>query len=205
MFVPGEGGHVPRLIDHDERREAFAEATWRVILRDGVGKVSVRTVAAEAGHSAGSLRHVFASQSELLVFALQLVVDRAGERVDELREVPDPLERVQAVAAQLLPLDAQRRAEMEVYLALFTAANADADLRPARDAAHHSVLAGCRWMIEQLDTGGLLAGDADRELEARRLHAVIDGLAAHLIYEPADADPEWARQVLVRHLRALGG
>ena len=153
--------------------------------------MSVRTVAAEAGHSAGSLRHVFASQSELLVFALQLVVDRAGERVDELREVPDPLERVQAVAAQLLPLDAQRRAEMEVYLALFTAANADAELVFGQDLVHLS--------------GGLLAGDADRELEARRLHAVIDGLAAHLIYEPADADPEWARQVLVRHLRALGG
>ncbi|HLR93636.1 MAG TPA: TetR family transcriptional regulator [Jiangellaceae bacterium] len=68
---------MPRLIDHDERRERFAEATWRVILRDGVGGVSVRTVAAEAGHSTGSLRHVFASQSQLLVFALQLVVDRA--------------------------------------------------------------------------------------------------------------------------------
>ncbi|WP_147917482.1 TetR/AcrR family transcriptional regulator [Ruania zhangjianzhongii] len=196
---------MPRLIDHDERRQAFAEATWRVILRDGVGKVSVRTVAAEAGHSAGSLRHVFASQSELLVFALQLVVDRAEERVDSLREVPGPFERVQAVAAQLLPLDAQRRAEMEVYLALFTAANADADLRPARDVAHQSVLAGCRWMIEQLDAGGLLAGGADHEVEARRLHALIDGLAAHLIYEAGDADPGWAHEVLLRHLASLRG
>ena len=196
---------MPRLIDHDERRQVFAEATWRVILRDGVGKVSVRTVAAEAGHSAGSLRHVFASQSELLVFALQLVVDRAEERVDALRELPDAAERVQAVAAQLLPMDAQRRAEMEVYLALFTAANADADLRPSRDVAHQSVLAGCRWMIEELDTGGLLARDTDRELEARRLHALIDGLAAHVIYEGADADPQWAHQVLLRHLAALRG
>ena len=196
---------MPRLIDHDERRQVFAEATWRVILRDGVGKVSVRTVAAEAGHSAGSLRHVFASQSELLVFALQLVVDRAEERVDALREVTGAVERVHAVAAQLLPLDAQRRAEMEVYLALFTAANADADLRPARDVAHQSVLAGCRWMIEELAAGGFLAEDADRELEARRLHALIDGLAAHLIYEGADADPQWADQVLVRHLASLRG
>ena len=194
---------MPRLIDHDERREAFAEATWRVILRDGVGKVSVRTVAAEAGHSAGSLRHVFASQSELLVFALQLVVDRAEERVDALREVPDAVERVTAVAAQLLPLDGQRRAEMEVYLALFTAANADPDLRPARDVAHRSMRAGCRWMIEQLATAGLLDAEADRDLEARRLHALIDGLAAHVVYEGADADPQWAHRVLTGHLVAL--
>lgn len=194
---------MPRLIDHNERRQAFAEATWRVILRDGIGKVSVRTVAAEAGHSAGSLRHVFASQSELLVFALQLVVDRAGARVDALREVPDAVERVAAVAAQLLPLDDQRRAEMEVYLALFTAANADADLRPARDVAHQSVRGGCRWMIEQLAAAGVLDAESDQELEARRLHALLDGLAAHLVYEGVDADPQWAHQVLTRHLAAL--
>jgi|SRR5690625_2422183 len=194
---------MPRLIDHDERRERFAEATWQVILRDGVGGVSVRTVAAEAGHSTGSLRHVFATQSQLLVFALQLVVDRVGQRMDALRSIPTPVERVEAVAAQLLPLDHERRAEMEVYLALFTAANAEPDLRAPRDAAHSSMRDGCRWMIAQLDNGHDLAPDSDRELEAARLHAVIDGLAAHVVYESADTEPEWAHRVLVRHIQSL--
>ena len=144
-----------------------------------------------------------ASQSQLLVFALQLVVDRAGARVDALRSIPEPVERVEAVAAELLPLDHERRAEMEVYLALFTAANADPDLRTARDVAHASVRDGCRWMIAQLDNGHDLAPDTDRELEAARLHAVIDGLAADLVYESADADPEWAHRVLLHHLRSL--
>lgn len=167
------------------------------------GRGVVRTVAAEAGHSTGSLRHVFASQSQLLVFALQLVVDRAGARMDALRSIPDPVERVEALAAELLPLDHQRRAEMEVYLALFTAANADPDLRAPRDAAHASMRNGCRWMIAQLDNDRNLAPESDRELEAARLHAVIDGLAAHLVYESADADPDWAHRVLVRHIRSL--
>src|SRR5690625_706514 len=124
-------------------------------------------------------------------------------RVDALRSIPEPVERVEAVAAELLPLDHERRAEMEVYLALFTAANADPDLRTARDVAHASVRDGCRWMIAQLDNGHDLAPDTDRELEAARLHAVIDGLAADLVYESADADPEWAHRVLLHHLRSL--
>jgi len=194
---------MPKLIDHAERREQLAEAAWRVILRDGIAGVSVRTVAAEAGQSTGSLRHIFASQAHLLVFALQLVIDRATARVTALPPLPTPVQTVEAIAAELLPLDRERRAEMEVYLALFTAANANADLRASRDAAHQAVWRGCRRMISQLDNGTDLHPDADRELEAARLHAVIDGLAAHLIYEPADADPEWARRVLMRHIRSL--
>lgn len=194
---------MPRLIDHDERREQLAEAAWRVIVRDGVAGVSVRTVAAEAGRSAGSLRHIFASQPELLVFALQLVIDRVTARVAAMPPQATAVDTVVGVAAQLLPLDRERRAEMEVYLALFTAANADAELRAPRDAAHRKMRDACRWMIAQLDNGADLAPGADRELEAVRLHAVVDGLAAHLVYEPADADPEWARSVLVRHIRSL--
>jgi AcrR family transcriptional regulator len=194
---------VPKLIDHDERREELARATWRVILRDGVGAASVRTVAAEAGRSTGSLRHVFASQSELLVFALQLVIDRATERVASVLPLPTAVQEVEAVAAELLPLDGQRRAEMEVYLALFGAANANADLRGVRDAAHRTVRDACRWMIGRLDNGVDLTPEADRELEAVRMHALIDGLAAHLVYEPAGADPGWARRVLVHHVRSL--
>ena len=69
---------MPRLIDHDARRAEIADAAWRVILREGVTGASVRTVAAEAGLSSGSLRHVFATQSALLVYAFQLVIDRAA-------------------------------------------------------------------------------------------------------------------------------
>lgn len=195
---------MPRLIDHDERRQQLAEATWRVITRDGVGRTSVRSVAAESGRSVGSLRHVFSTQSELLVYALQLVVTRATARITALPPQEDAVQTVIAVAAQLLPLDSARRAEMEVYQALFVAANADAHLRGPRDEAHREMQSSCHWMIEQLDNGSDLADDADRECEARRLHALIDGLASHLVCQPVDADTDWAYQVLASHIHSLG-
>ncbi|HIV57539.1 MAG TPA: TetR family transcriptional regulator C-terminal domain-containing protein [Candidatus Stackebrandtia faecavium] len=194
---------MPREIDHNERRERIAEAAWRVILREGVGGASVRTVAAEAGQSVGSLRHVFYSQAQLLAFALDLVVARAQSRVERLPPVSHPVAGVIAVASELLPLDIERRAEMEVYLALFTAAHADPDLRPSRDRAHAAMRGGAAWMIDQLDNGTDLAPNCDRDLEARRLHAVIDGVASLLVAESADADPQWGLDVVVRHIRSL--
>ncbi|MDN5636054.1 MAG: TetR family transcriptional regulator, partial [Brevibacterium sp.] len=94
---------MPKLIDHESRREEIAAAAWRVIVREGVGGASVRTVAAEAGLSVGSLRHVFASQSQLLSFAMQLVIDRAGERVRELPSRECPLESAEDITRELLP------------------------------------------------------------------------------------------------------
>ena len=194
---------MPKLIDHDERRRQLAEATWRVIIRDGVAAASVRTVAAEAGVSTGSLRHLFGTHADLLVFALQMVIDRAVARVSARSPQPDAVREVESVAAELLPLDRERRAEMEVYLALFTAANTDAELRSTRDRARRQMQDACRWMIGRLAEGAALDAGADRELEALRLYALIDGLAAHLTYDGAGADPEWARRVLRRHVGSL--
>lgn len=194
---------MPKLIDHDERKRRLAEAAWRVIVRDGVAAASVRTVAAEAGLSTGSLRHLFGTHADLLVFALQLVIDRAAARIASLPADPRPAVAVEAVAAELLPLDRDRRAEMEVYLALFAAANTNVDLRETRDTAHRQMHDACRWMIGRLAEGDALDAAADRELEALRLHALIDGLAAHLTYGVAGADPEGARRVLRRHIRSL--
>ena len=79
---------MPRIVDHAVRREDLARALWRVVRRDGLHAVSVRTVAAEAGTSASALRHYFASQDELLAFALRSIVARAQARLRQLGEIP---------------------------------------------------------------------------------------------------------------------
>ncbi|MET7334593.1 TetR/AcrR family transcriptional regulator [Nonomuraea sp. NPDC005650] len=194
---------MPKLIDHERRRQELAEAAWRVIMRDGVGHASVRAVAAEAGVSAGSLRHVFPTQGEMLVFAMQLVLTRVRARVAALPPRPTIRQAVEAVARELLPLDAGRRAEMEVWLALFSAANAEESLKGPRAEAHRALRDACRWMIGQLDNGVDLSPDRDVELEALRLHALLDGLAAHLVYDSPATDPDWATRVLAAHLDSL--
>src|SRR5688500_18949798 len=125
---------MPKQVDHDARREELAAALWRLVMRDGVEAASLRRVAAEAGWSSGSLRHYFASQSELLTFAMELVMRRAGERVASLSGEADPRARAEHVLHQLLPLDAERRAEMQVWLAFTMRAVVDPELRPLRDA-----------------------------------------------------------------------
>jgi AcrR family transcriptional regulator len=168
---------VPKVVDHEERRAELAGAVWQLVMREGIDAASVRRVAAQAGWSAGSLRHYFETRSELLRFAMELVVQRVSERVQALGPDAEP----RALLHQVLPLDDERRAEMQVWLAFTMQALVDPDLGELRDAAHAALRDLCARAVGQ-------EGAA-----AEQLHALVDGLALHAVLAPAVTTPE--RQV----------
>ncbi|CAL9483165.1 HTH-type transcriptional regulator BetI [Nocardiopsis dassonvillei] len=196
---------MPKLIDHGHRREEIAEAVWRVILREGVAAVSVRTVAAEAGLAVGSVRHVFPSKAELLEFSMSLVYERARSRVERHLGLSDPRALAEHVLHEFLPLDDTRRAEMELDVAIIAEMPAHPGLRAIRDKAHQGLREACRLVVLHLrDTGGIRSG-ADVDLETARLHALVDGLALHgLVGAPEQrAAADRAVRVLAEHLHSL--
>ncbi|MFV0451291.1 MAG: TetR/AcrR family transcriptional regulator [Propioniciclava sp.] len=194
---------MPKLIDHDERRHELAAATWRVILHQGIGNVSIRTVAAEAGVSTGSLRHIFPSRTDLLVHAMGLVDVQVEQRMVRHRAEPDARSLALKVLAELLPLDEERRAEMEVNIALFAEAPADPRIAEVRDRAHADVRAVCVGLIELLRDRGRVRADVDVEEAATSLHALTDGLALHMIIAQDPTVGQRAIQILHTHLDSL--
>ncbi|WP_432540656.1 TetR/AcrR family transcriptional regulator [Kineococcus sp. SYSU DK002] len=200
---------MPKLIDHAAREVEVAEAAWRVAARDGVRGVSVRSVAAEAGLATASLRRAFPTQASLLAYCLDLVRRRAAGRLAGLPEVTD-VDSACAVLAELLPLDAGRRLEAEVQIALGVAALADADLRPVADAAHDDVALVCRHVVRALSghRDGATdeeAGDQVGEDRVAHLHALLDGLALHLVRSASGAPDDRAPRLLREHLTGLAG
>jgi len=187
---------MPKLVDHDQRRQAIAEGVWRVIVRDGVPAASVRAVATEVGLSAGSLRHFFPAHSDLLVYAMHLVVERIEARVAALPATTSRRRSVEQRLQQLLPLDEERRIENEVWLAFTAHALVHRELRDIWDQVHRAQRHACALAVKQL-------GAAAVAVEARRLHALLDGLAVHAALGPDDAPPDRLIAVLRRHLNSL--
>jgi AcrR family transcriptional regulator len=187
---------MPKQVDHAQRREELADALWRVVTREGVEHASLRRVAAEGGWSTGSLRHYFETQSELLAFAMELVVERVGARVAALDPHADPRTLAERLLHEVLPLDPERRAEMQVWLAFTTRALVDPSLRELRDGAHAGLRQLCRDAIA-------LVGAPPSEPEAERLHALIDGLALHAVLDPATTTPERQVELVAAHLDGL--
>ncbi|MEV0594478.1 TetR/AcrR family transcriptional regulator [Nonomuraea cavernae] len=192
---------MPKVVDPAERRLLLAEAVLRVMRRDGLEQASVRNVAREAGLSMGSLRHYFASQSELLVFAFRTVIERIGLRLAGLEPEPDSRRRAQRVLNELLPLDDERRAENEVWLAFTSRAMVDPALRALRDEGYDVLRACCQAIVADLSAAGLAPADVPAEVE--RLHALLDGLAVHAAMRPDIHTAASLTAAIAQHLDAL--
>jgi AcrR family transcriptional regulator len=194
---------MPRQVDPEQRRAEIAEAVWTVIRRDGLQRASVRNVAREAGLSMGSLRHYFATQAGLLCFAMQLVGERARVRVRSLQPAADPRATAERLLLELVPLDDERRAESEVWLAFTGRALVDPEQRAIHQQIHDQLNGACATAITLLAEAGLTPGDLDVDLEATRLHALLDGLAVHAVMRPERVTPARITAVIGRHLDTL--
>jgi AcrR family transcriptional regulator len=188
---------VTRTIDKEARKAQLAEAVWQVILDKGVGAVSVRTVAEQAGLVVGSLRYIFPTRTELLTFSAELMVARATDRVLSAPWNDDPVEYAFDVIKRLLPLEPDNRAELEVNLALIGECPAEPSLIGIRNHAHEQLLEAFTKLVE------LLTDSTERDdallAKARRLHALVDGLALHLLHtEPGNIG--WALDLVREEL-----
>lgn len=187
---------MPKIVDHDARREELARAVWAVVRREGIEHASIRAVAAQAGCSPGALRHYFATRSELLAFALRVVADRIGARLDALDRDAEPRRVARQILHELLPLDDERGAENEVWVAFTARALVDPSLRDLH-ARVDGALRGATVAIAhalRLD---------DPELEGDRLHAVVDGLCVHAALDGHRLAPDRIRAVIDHHLDSL--
>jgi AcrR family transcriptional regulator len=197
---------MPKIVDHDARREEIAQALWRVVRRDGMRAASVRTVAAEAGWSAGAVRYYFPDQDGLISFAMDLVSQRVRDRVSQLDATGTPVEIVLRYLEEVIPLDPERLAEFDVWLSFTAQAQAESGaggLREHLGPAHEGLRGLCNSLLNHLSAAGALRADLDLDLETERLHALLDGISFHVTIQPDVTTTERVRQVLAAHVLSL--
>lgn len=190
-------------IDGEERRRRLTEAVWQIILREGLPAVSVRSVAAEATLAAGSVRHFFPSQAELLNFAMRVLVETVTTRVQRAAQTPEVRQRVAAMLIELLPVTERTHAEFAAYLEFLDRSRTDPALHEVAWESVRAVRELIVTVLTDLRKLGVFCADLDVEVEAVRLHAFIDGLTLQLIVAPELITRADARRALSRWLRDL--
>lgn len=172
---------MPKQVDHAARRQELAEALWRVVGRDGFEGVSLRQVAAEAGVSMGLVQHYFRTKDDMLVFSLDVMDQRTGDRfmaaLAELPDPPPPRAAVRAFLTQMLPLDPERHAENRSLYAMMGGIARNDRIRERLRAGMVQLQ---DYVAEQVADAG---GPADPHRAAAMLIALTEGLAAHVLGE----------------------
>ncbi len=197
---------MPKIVDHDARREEIAQALWRVVRRDGMRAASVRTVAAEAGWSAGAVRYYFPDQDGLIAFAMDLVSRRVTERITAIEPSGTPIEIALRYLEEVIPLDIERRAEFDIWLSFTAQAQAESGASVLRDLLtpiNQGLRELCERLIVSLSEAGVLRPNLALDVETERLHAIVDGLSLHAAVQPIASTPDRVREVLRAHFQEL--
>ncbi|WAL95317.1 TetR/AcrR family transcriptional regulator [Streptomyces sp. Je 1-369] len=196
---------MPKQVDYEDRRSRIAEAVCHLIARSGMESVSLRDVAAEAGVSMGAVQRCFRTKDEMLLFALEGISDRIGERARsriEASGTPESaltlLDRTLAALALLEPED---RTEAQVWGAFVAQAAVSDDLATVlRDtyAKLHELLV---WLLDYGGSTGELRPGLDAQAEARVLLALTEGLTSLVLV--GHQSPEGARGLLRGYAEGL--
>jgi AcrR family transcriptional regulator len=186
--------------DPEARRHSLIEATARVLAAKGAAGVSVRTICAEAGVSAGLLRHYFASVSDAIAETYRWTgaeIDRALEQAVAAAG-PDPRDRLLAyLAANFRPPIATPDL-LATYVAFWSLTLSD----PAVAAVRAEVYGAFRSTLEQ-HLRAYRPDLADVRVVAVALTALIDGLWLELSLGQAPFSAEEAEELAAQWLDAL--
>lgn len=180
------------------REKEALEAALRIIEREGIGAVSVRKVAAEAGMSAGSLRHIFPQQDDLLVAVFRFSMGHTRERVAAIVARAEAgemglQEALVEVVMQVLPVSRPARIDLLAQLAVLAANPAHEGIRAVRAEASEGLDELCESVLQR-------ARGVEHEGDVRRLRFLIDGMALNILDSPERYERAELEEMLVREI-----
>lgn len=185
---------MPKVVDHGARRIAIAEALLRIAADGGLESVSLRSVAAEAGISMGSVQHYFDTKDEMLKFALDLQGQRRTDRITAKLTAapapPTPYQIIRTCLVDVLPIEAQSRADWVAGIAFFIRSLHDPQLASTIGEGSREVIAYFTTLLEEAQLAGGLVDGADVAQESILLWSFLDSQGTGIVLgqrTPAEA------------------
>ena len=126
--------HMPRVVDHEQRRHELAEAAWRVIVKHGLDGTTTRLIARESGYSAGVLAHYFESKDEILLEALRISHDGVDRRIREAVDDLAGFDALRTFCIEVLPISEQPVRETHLEMSMWSRALVNDELRSVQRA-----------------------------------------------------------------------
>ncbi len=186
---------MPKIVDHDIRREEIAQVACQVVAEHGFDHATVARIAKAAGYTTGMIAHYYDSKQQIILAGLRLMLRRVEARLTRRHErgVDDLL----SVLAETLPIDAKRYAECAFWMAFWGQVPADRRQRrrnawvdPAKKR-HYAPGLDEHWAASALWPKSL------RDAALRSTVTFINGLTASAVTSPAD----WPAAMQLAQLR----
>jgi AcrR family transcriptional regulator len=186
---------MPKIVDHDKRREDIAHVACQVIARHGFEQATVARIARAAGYTTGMVAHYFESKQQIVIAALRLILLRMEQRLTRQSRAGDA--DLLSVLSEALAVDAQRFAECAFWTAFWGQVSVDPTLKRINASVHKEYLRLYERCLAEFwpEWPGLPPGVRDQVL--RSVTTCVNGLTASAVTSRAD----WPKDKQIEQLR----
>jgi AcrR family transcriptional regulator len=192
---------MPKKVDHTARREAFLQAAYRVIKKQGFAGVTVRSVAKEAGFTTGALVHYVDSMDQLLVEASEYSAREVRDKMLAAEALDDPLVSLREVLYLALPSDEDKRGNWNYFLGFWERSVYNTAVRHVTHLRYSEWLKRTARLIKRSQDAGDIPRSVDVELASRACVALIDGIATQVLRSGRSLSPKEQRALVDEWVR----
>jgi AcrR family transcriptional regulator len=189
--------------NYGDRRIEVAEAAWRVIIREGLDRTSIRAIAQELGCSTGVITHYFRDKDELTLFALERVFENLLEDMKAYTDERQGIERLERMLFSALPFEARGIAGWQVWIAFLGYAIGRENLVQEHQKRYDFLRKLIYQELTDLQAAKLIRHDLDLTLEANALVALVDGIGTSMVINSEQFHPEQQRYLVQRQIKTL--
>lgn len=126
---------MPKIVNHDERREGIARAAVMVIAERGLESTKLTDIGRLAGVTTGSITHYFEDKDAVLVAALGVAYDMMFENMAKVAKRSNY--SLFEILAEALPTSSKSRSAMAVWLAFWSRSVAQASIADQQQDFHN--------------------------------------------------------------------
>ena len=191
------------FMSQQERRIEVSAAVWRVIVREGLDRTSIRAIARELDCTTGVVTHYFRDKQELILFALDQVTENLKQSMQEVAKQPLTIERLVEMLSVFLPSDSKRQEILKVWVAFLGYAVGRESLMLEHQASAGELRELIMQEMEALQSAQKIREDIDPEIEANVLLALVNGIALDSLIQEKCLNPKEQKMAIRRYFNEI--
>lgn len=190
-------------MSYEDRRIEIANAAWRVIVREGLDRTSMRAIAQELGATTGVVTHYFRDKEALILFALERVFEHVLVDMQAVAQERTSIKRLEKMICTALPLEMSDKDDWKVWMAFLGYSIGREHLVIEHRQRYDLLRQFISEELANLQAANLIRADIDITLEANALIALVDGIGTGVVICPEQFSAKQQRYLVQRQINSL--
>jgi AcrR family transcriptional regulator len=187
---------MPKIVDHDQRREFIARVSAEIIAEQGLDQATIREIAQRTGFSKGVIEHYFDDKDHIIDMAIDWINERFVQREKKATNGKSGLAALEARLDCALPVTKESLREWKIRLRFWSDAAVRNELHSLQSERLGKTRERFTKDLEEAKQLGELRDQIDSTHAANMLIHFVCGVSANALIAPNYYNRRYMKQLV---------